>query len=159
MKSGTMATKLKKRYQPLMKKYKLPGFDELDLEFEIGSIESADFLLGEIRKRISDKARDICCLVEEVLQPDTNLASLYESRVFDEQEKHKIFDLYKKLMVANRRAVELYVLNDEKLDAAFIRDFTREWAGIKLYVVGFIRKLRESWEKKTEEGERARYIC
>ncbi len=158
MKPDTITAKLKKHYQPLMKKYKLPGFDELDLDFEIRSLESADFLLGEIRKRIADKARDVCCLVEEVLQPDTNLASLYESRVFDEQEKRRIFELYKKLMVANRKAVELYVLNDEKLDAAFIRDFTHEWAGIKLDIVGFIRKLRESWEKDTEEGESAGYM-
>ena len=153
-----MTIKPKKRYEPLRKKYKLPGFDEIDLEFEISSLESTDFLLGEIRKKISEKVRDVCGLVEEVLQPDTNLASLYESRIFDEHEKLRIFELYKKLMVANRKAAELYIRNDEKLDAAFIRDFSREWTEIKPELVDFVRKLRESWEKDTEEGENAGYM-
>ena len=153
-----MKAKPKKRYESLRKKYKLPSLEELDSEFEISSLESETFLLREIRNKLGEKIRDVCGLVGEVLHPEANLADLYESRVFDEQEKQKLFELYKRLMVADRQTAELSVQNDEKLDAAFIRDFSREWAKMKPELVKFIRRLRESWEKDTEQGEAAGYM-
>lgn len=152
------ASKVKKLYESLRRKYKLPSFDELDAEFEISAIEAETALLREVRKQISEKVGNVSSLVEEVLQPDTNLVSLYESRVFDEDEKKRLFELYKRLMVVDRTLAELMVANDEKLDAAFIKSFTAEWKKLKPELVKFINKLKESWEKETEEGESAGYM-
>lgn len=152
------ASKLKKLYESLRRKYKLPAFDELDAEFEISAIEAETALLREVRKQISEKVGNVNSLVEEVLQPDTNLVNLYESRVFDEDEKKRLFELYKRLMVVDRNLVELMIANDEKLDAAFIKSFHEEWRKIKPELLRFIRKLKESWEKETEEGETAGYM-
>lgn len=152
------ASKIKKLYETLRKKYKLPGFDELDSEFEISAIEAESGLLREIRQQISEKVSDVSSLFQTVLQPDTNLVDLYESRVFDEAEKRRLFELFKKLMVANRTLMELAIENDEKLDAAFIKSFTAEWKKTKPELLKFIKKLRESWEKDTEEGEAAGYM-
>ena len=93
-----------------------------------------------------------------MLHPEANLADLYESRIFDEPEKQRLFELYKRLMVADRQTAELSVKNNEKLDAAFIRDFSQEWTKMKPELVKFIRRLRESWEKDTEQGEAAGYM-
>ena len=153
-----MKAKPKKRYESLRKKYKLPTLEELDSEFEISSLESETFLLREIRNKLGEKIRDVCGLVGEVLHPEANLADLYESRIFDEPEKQRLFELYKRLMVADRQTAELSVQNDEKLDAAFIRDFSQEWTKMKPELVKFIRRLRESWEKDTEQGEAAGYM-
>ena len=153
-----MKAKPKKRYESLRKKYKLPSLEELDSEFEISSLESETFLLREIRNKLGEKIRDVCGLVGEVLHPEANLADLYESRIFDEPEKQRLFELYKRLMVADRQTAELSVQNDEKLDAAFIRDFSQEWTKMKPELVKFIRRLRESWEKDTEQGEAAGYM-
>ena len=153
-----MKAKPKKRYESLRQKYKLPSLEELDSEFEISSLESETFLLREIRNKLGEKIRDVCGLVGEVLHPEANLADLYESRVFDEPEKQRLFELYKRLMVADRQTAELSVKNDEKLDAAFIRDFSQEWTKMKPELVKFIRRLRESWEKDTEQGEAAGYM-
>ena len=152
------ASKVKKLYESLRRKYKLPGFDELDAEFEISAIEAESGLLREVRKQISEKVGNVSLLVEEVLQPDTNLVNLYESRVFDEAEKQKIFELYKRLMVVDRTLVELMIANDERLDAEFIKSFHEEWRKIKPELLRFVRKLRESWGKETEEGEAAGYM-
>ena len=149
---------MKKLYEALRKKYKLPGFDELDSEFEISAIEAESGLLREIRKQVGDKVGNVGALVEEVLHPESNLVDLYESRVFDEAEKQKLFELYKRLMVANRTTAELSIENDEKLDAAFIKSFAQEWKKIKPELLKFIRRLRDCWEKDTEEGEAAGYM-
>ena len=93
-----------------------------------------------------------------MLQPDTNLVDLYESRVFSEEEKSKLFELYKRLMVSDRKAAELSVLNEEKLDAAFLKLFLTEWKTLKPKIAEFTRRLSESWEKETEEGEQAGYM-
>lgn len=153
-----MATGIRKRYDALRKKHKLPGFEELDAEFEISGIEPDGSVLREVRKKIADKIGHVCGTVEQVLHPDTNLADLYESRVLDEQEKKELFEMYKKLMVAERRCVELFISSDEKLDADFIKSFSAEWKTLKPQLVKLIRKLRESWEKETEEGEAASYM-
>lgn len=152
------ASKLKKLYEALRKKHKLPTFDEMDSEFEISAIEAESGLLREIRKHISERVGNINSLVEEVLQPDTNLVNLYESRVFNETEKQGLFELYKKLMVVDRTLAELMIANDEKLDAQFIKSFAAEWKKIKPELLNFIRKLKDSWEKETEEGESAGYM-
>ena len=152
------ASKVRKLYESLRKKYRLPGFDELDAEFEISAIEAESGLLREVRKQISEKVGNVSSLVEEVLQPDTNLVNLYESRVFDEAEKQRLFELYKRLMVVDRTLVELMIANDEKLDAEFIKSFAAEWKKTKPELLRFVRKLKESWEKETEKGEAVGYM-
>lgn len=153
-----MKKTIKRQYETLRRKYKLPSFEELDAEFSISPIDAESFLLAEVRHKITDKLNDVSCLLEEVLHPDTNLVDLYESRVFDEDEKKELFEIYKRLMVADRNAAELSVLNEEKLDADFVKSFIAEWRKLKPELVKFIRKLKESWKKETEEGEAAGYM-
>ena len=153
-----MAKPVKKTYETLRKKYKLPTYEELDSEFEVSEIEDEKFSLREVRKKVVEKLSDTTALVEQTLQPDTNLADLYESRVLDEAEKKRVFEVYKKLMAAIRRSSELALESDEKADAQFIKSFCADWKKIKPEVLEFIRKLRESWEKDTDEGESAGYM-
>lgn len=153
-----MLTKFKRLYEPLRKKHKLPSFEELDHNFEISAMDQEFFSLREIRKKLAERVDDVAGMVERMLQPDTNLSDLCESRVLDETEKKELFALYKTLMVASRRLSELLLLNDEKLDAEFIKSFFAEWKKIKPQLLGFIKKLRESWEKETEESENAPYM-
>ena len=152
------ANKVKKLYEVLRKKYKLPSFDELDAEFEISAIEAERGLLREMRHMIGEKIGSVSAIVAEVLHPDTNLVDLYESRVFDEAEKQKLFELYKRLMVADRTLARLSIANDEKLDADFVNSFTAEWKKLKPELVKFINRLRDSWEKETDDGEAAGYM-
>ncbi len=153
-----MAPGIKTLYAHLRKKHKLPGFDELDAHFEISATDPELFSVREIRKKIAETVCDVSGIIERALQPDTNLPDLYESRVFDEGEKKELFALYKQIMVAERRMSELLIINDEKMDAGFIREFLPKWKKLKLQILPFVKKLRESWEKETEESETAHYM-
>lgn len=150
--------KIKRKYEALRKKHKLPKFEELDFDFEISKIEPGAFLLREIRRKVAEKVQDAGCIIEEALQPDTNLASLYESRVLDEAEKKQIFELYKKLMATNRLTLELSIKNNDKEDAEFITAFHSEWKKLAPELLRFLKKLKESWEKESEEDEKLRYM-
>ncbi len=153
-----MEKSLKKKYELLRKKHRLPSFDELDSEFEIGKIDDGTFLLRELRRKVADKIGEAGAIVEEVLQPDANLAGLYESRVFDEAEKKALFEIFKKLMTYNRMAMELSIKNSEKEDAEFIKSIHTEWKALSPQLLKFIRQLRESWGKESEEAEKLRYM-
>ena len=46
---------IKKQYQELAKKHKLPDFDRLNMEFEIENIDETGFLLRSILSKIGEK--------------------------------------------------------------------------------------------------------
>ncbi|MBI2144890.1 hypothetical protein HYU18_01055 [Candidatus Woesearchaeota archaeon] len=152
------AKSAKKKYDLLMKKHKLPQLEELDACFELGNLEEEGNHLREIRRRIAEKLHDAISIAEQVLQPDTNLSELYESRVLDEEEKKRLFELYKKLMAAARKAAELSIVSNASQDAEFIKSIYPEWKSIAPELARFIRKLRAAWETDSEEGERAAYL-
>ncbi len=153
-----MGKAIKKQYELLRKKRGLPAFAELDSEFEISSIESEGFLLREIRRKIIDKVHEVSAMAEEAMHPDTNLADMYESRVFNESEKQRLFELYKRLMAASRQSSELAIESSDRLEASFINAFYLEWKSIKPELLKFARKLREAWQKETDEAEKAGYM-
>jgi hypothetical protein len=142
-------TDIKKSYLVLKKKYGLPEFDAINAEFEIGAIEDDDFLLGSIRKQIYDRTDAFAKFLGQLLQPDTNLVELYECKVFDEDEKEKIFDIYRKLMVLHRYSVEVYLLQEEKEYAQFIKTAFKQWIELKKDLLKIVVKIKESW--KTED--------
>jgi hypothetical protein len=149
---------LKDKYGLLQKKFGLPAFEQLDKEFEIACIESEDFPLREIRKKIGEKTKSGRTMLEEVLQPEANLAGIYESRAFSEAEKNKLFELYKKVMSWERKGVELAMRNDEAQDIAFIKTFFSEWPQLKEKLAAAALKLRDYWENEKEEHEKLGYF-
>src|SRR3989344_4645542 len=102
-----MTQEIQQEYEKLMKKYKLPKFDDIDALFEISTIENARFLLRGIIGKILEKINFYTQFLEQFLQPDTSsLSSMHEIRFFPEEEKQKIYSLYKRLMKLDREAVE-----------------------------------------------------
>lgn len=149
---------IKKEYSKLQKKYKLPNFEELDKNFEVSSIENAKLLHVNIRKKIAEKIQGFCEVLEGLLHPNTDLTSIYEDKFFSDKEKGKMFDLYKKLMVLARSALELSIEADEKEDAEFIKNINQEWKSIKEEFYKVANKLKESWEKETEAESKLEYL-
>jgi hypothetical protein len=153
-----MPEEAKKKYDALMREYSLPDFEELDREFDIGKLETESFALKEVRRKIAEKIEFFCKLLEEVLQPDTNISNLYESKYFNDNEKKEVFDAYKKVMRLHRETAELAIKNDEGEDAGFIKKIFVEMPALKNELLPIVVKLKQSWEKETEEGEKLRYL-
>ena len=149
---------LEKDYEILRKKYALPMFEELDIEFEIHCIEDGKFLIKDIRQKIIEKIDEFCIMVEDILQPDTKVSNLYESRVFTEADKEKIFKIFRKLMRIKRRAMQLMILNNEKEDAEFIKKTFSEWQELKEQLNPVVKKLIEAWETETDIKEQLSYL-
>ena len=153
-----MEKSFRERYEQQAKKFKLPSFDDLEKEFNISEIENPKNMIRDIREKIGEKIHNCCELLDQMLQPDTNLSSLYESRVFSEEHKIEIFEMYKKLMRLKRKANFLYVQNDEKADAEFISDCLNEWVQVKPGLSGILKKMEESWKINIESAEKLGYL-
>lgn len=149
---------LEKDYELLRKKHALPKFEELDAEFDIHCIEDGKLLIKDIREKIAEKSDNFCMIIEEVLQPDTKISNLYESRVFSDSDKEKIFRLFKRLMMIKRKAAFLMLKNSDKEDAEFIRESFKEWHELKEQLSPMFEKLVEAWETETDIKEELSYF-
>ena len=94
-----------------------------------------------------------------MLQPSADsLIDMHECRFFDDKDKGKIIDIYKKLMIISRTALEAELARDDKLDADAIISFFKEWPAIKKDALSFMKKMKSCWEKETEIEEKLEYF-
>ena len=150
---------IEKQYSELKKKYKLPGFKEIDWELELSDLEQTNFLIRAIMRRIAEKLEFYSTMLEEVLQPDaSNIYAMHENRFFDEDEKKQMYDIYRKLMTFSRKSVELSMKSNPEEEAEFINEFYDEWQGIKKELVRYIRKMKDSWQFDTDIKEDVGYL-
>ena len=148
---------VKKDYEVLKKKYNLPDFEVLDKEFEISTIEKPDFLLRNIKKKISEKLELAAELLTKLIQPETtSIADLYEYRCFSEKEKKKIFELYSKVLYLHRKLLETDLILDDTEDANIIMHAAKEWPELRKQLIPFVKSLEACWEKTPESEHVAR---
>ncbi len=149
---------IKDRYIKLQKSFNLPSFDELNSLFEISCIDEDEFLLRAIRRRIVERGLSIAKFLGEVLQPEPQLANMIDSDALDDKEKKKLFEIYKKLMVFERRSIVLNISPDDKKEAEFISSHLAYWKGIQRNLIVYIEKIMKSWEIDKESGEKLGYM-
>ena len=150
---------IKKQYQELAKKHKLPDFDRLNMEFEIENIDETGFLLRSILSKIGEKVEFFLGTLGEMLHPDSsNIYSIQEYRFFDESERKRLFDIYRMLMSWSRNSIEVSLMCDEKEEAKLINALLDEWKTLKPELIRYFRKMKESWKVDTESKEDVGYL-
>ena len=150
---------MKEHYDKLKKRYKLPDYEKLDFDFEISTIENPQvFLLRNIRRKMMEKVEYFTKFLEDLLQAEPSLPTLYECRFFSDAEKIKIFDLYKNLMRINREATMLAIDDGEQEDADFIRKTSEEWPSIRENLRKIAAKARQGWIKEPASKEDLGYL-
>lgn len=148
-----------KQYNELEKKHNLPKFREMDSEFEISDLEETNFLLRTIIRKIAERMDFYTTMLEEILQPDTsNLYAMHETRFFSDDEKNRMYDLYRRLMDCNRQSIEVSLGGNENEEADFIKKIFNEWKGIKAELIMFVGKMRASWKTEADIKEDVGYL-
>ena len=143
---------IKKEYKKLEKKYKLPNFEKLDKEFEISTLETDEFLIRNIRRRINNKLTFFTQIFDSVLFPNPNsLISIHESKSFLEEEKNKMMKFYNKLMILERTSILFDVDPDDKKEAQYINKLFKEWSGIKEKTNKLVEKMKSSWKDEDKK--------
>ncbi len=141
-----------------MKKFRLP-IDVLDEEFEISTLDLENpFFLREIRRRIVEKLDDFSKVVQAILEPDTTLNDLHESRHFSLEEKDELVKLYKMLMIIKKDAMFLEIDSTDKKEADFIKHVLKAYPAIKARMTLLVEKTREAWTKEEEVKKDLGYL-
>lgn len=154
-----MINEIETEYNKLSKKYKLPKFKEIDEEFEISSLETPNFLVRNALRKTAEKLEFYIDVIGNLVHPDaSSLSSMYEIRFFSDDEKDNMYNLFKKLMEANRNILELVLENNEKKQADFLKKFSIEWLDMKKELVFYIAKMKESWKKQSTIEEDVAYF-
>jgi hypothetical protein len=124
---------LKKAYEILAKKHGLPGFRELNENFEIDKIEKeTDCLLRIVRKVMMEKIINSLNFLEMLLNP-VNTPRLYANYARsmssdDRKEIDKIYDALGKLSIAS---LDLEIDYSEKKEAETINNICKVWNSAK----------------------------
>ncbi len=133
MTDGNLA-RLKKEYSLFEKKYQLPKFSELNIEFEIEKLQEheTDLLLREIRRAIGDKTVAFLKFFEVFLNPQAApLFLLSAIKSLNAHDKIKIEKIYKRIVLIEVQAIALDIEYEEKKEAEFIKNTYKNWKDMK----------------------------
>jgi len=156
-KTGIGLENLKKEYEKLEKKQKLPSFKEMNEDFYIEKIaeNETDMLIREVRRMVGDRLANYMRLIENLLNP-VNVPMFVFSilKMIGPEEKKKLSEIYKKLVQNEIKFVERDLEFDEAKEAEFIRNSCNLWQGIKKELAGIFEKVEKNQGSKAEENNK-----
>jgi hypothetical protein len=150
--------KIQKKYAEHIVKFSLPSYCEIDSDFEIFDIDDEKYMLREIRKRIHEKIEDYVKIIEPFLQPEAFIKDMHECKILNDEEKKKIYALYKRLMFFGRYSIEISINENDEKSALFINEVFKEWDNIKKKILFLVVKMKESWLNETDDEEKVGYM-
>jgi hypothetical protein len=146
-------------YDDLMKKYGLPGHDELNSEFDIEEINAeSKLILHKIRDKVHDKMDYYAAILESIVQPDTILRDIYEGKHISDSTRENAYILYKSILALARQADLARLDSSEEAQANFIKSSNEEWKALKPELMKHVQKLSNLWKKETDIKEDLSYF-
>ena len=144
----------KETYDIIAKQHDLPSFEDMEREFEISLCEEGVFPLKDLIKTVQDMIDSQIKHLEELMQPDANLSTMFELENLSDADKKKTYDLFKRLMFLLREMQELHLRNEEAPQATFLKNVFPEWKSIKQELLTLLEKQKNYWRmlKKVEQG-------
>ncbi len=154
-----MEKNIREEYLLLTAKHNLPDFKKIDNEFEISSIESTTFLLRRVRRRMNDKLVFFCRIIEGILYPNSpSVTNMQEIKFFTEQDKDNMIVTYKKMMMYERRGLELDIRPNDKEEVLLIKELFNEWPEFSRKMIHVAAILRQGWAEKVIIGKGEAYF-
>ncbi len=145
--------KLKETYSFFRKKYSLPSFDDLNVDFHIERIsdEETDFLIREIRRYIGDKVASYTKLIESLLHPVNSSIFIFSIiKTLGENEKKDLREIYNKLAKSQIKIIKLDTKYSEESEADFIKTFYDTWKEIKNKIYDLFSLVENNFDNDVE---------
>ena len=136
---------LKKKYEQLAKKHKLPSFDELNSDFEIDKLDrESNNLLRAIRKLIMEKIVNSMSFLEMLVNP-INAPRMYVPYIatMEVGDKKIIDEIYSSLAGLSVLSLELEINSEEKDEAVLINSVLGKWKELKPKFSQILKNIKE----------------
>lgn len=143
--------KLKRKYERIRKRYKLPDFKELNNDFQIEKIceYETDCLAREIRKFMADKFSNYLRFIEAVLHPINAPIFIFSViKAISQEEKRKFEEIYKKLAENEIKLIEVDIDSSEEKETKFIKESYKMWQEIKKDLLEITKMIKKNWDSK-----------
>ena len=150
--------KLKKDYQKIQTKYKLPDFKKLNEDFNIEKISETEteYLIREIRRFMGEKFSNYLRFSEVVLNPvNVPMFILSIVKTIKPEDRKKITEVYKKLSRIEVTLIELEIEFSDKKEADFIKESFKNWQEIKKDLLEFTESVKRSWDNESEKNSKS----
>ena len=139
---------IKQEYEKLRKKYNLPNFQSLDIEFEIGTLklDECGILIKAILRHINSKIGTFIGYLEPIVTPEQSMHSMVVVSSLEDKDKEEIFKFYKELSAIYHKSFYKELENEDSI-ASFIKAIWKKWPDFKRREINFLKKIAETWEK------------
>ncbi len=151
-------TETLKAYAALQKKYDLPSYEELDRYFDLDSLDDKKNILRAVLHKIVGTLEVYGEVLSSLIQPDTSISVLYESKLFEEHEHAHISQLYKRIMSLHRGAYRVLVLYDDKAASEYIRSTFPVWKEVATSLHVILTQLEVGWQKDEPAADTLGYM-
>ena len=132
------------------KKYDLPSFEALNDELDLSGFEDAKNPLRFIVKRIGERLEFFADLLGNLVQPDSDPASMYECNAFSDEDREKLPRMFKHVMYLHREYLERELNYNEAEYAKFILQFCEEWNIVKKELSKILSIMKASWKRENK---------
>jgi len=138
---------------------KLNGLSKTDMKNFIDVVAKyydlpiENLTVGVILHKMSEVLEVYLKTIQQVLQPE-EFHSLHECAAFDEAEKSKLFDLYRRIIIAHREILRSMILNDAKDSLLTVQLIHSEILGVKPMMIDIVKKMQHSWKSYNTDSIR-----
>lgn len=153
-----MNSKNFQHYRKMQDKFKLPQLNELKETFKF-DVQENEKIFDQIRNEISERLFNFTeKIIEPVIAGADSYSCIFEQEMVTENERQKLFDIYKKIQVLKWENNLLMIQPDEKKAAAWVKKTWELWNGeIESELSRICRKLSNSWENLRFKSEHQAY--
>lgn len=147
---------LKKDFEKLQKKYQLPGFLDLNKDFEVEKIDGkeTELLSREVRRAMVEKNLAYLRFVESFLNPSAApffCLALFKS--VSAEDRKLMEEIYFKLAKYELESVMLDNIYNEEKDAEFIKKLHKDWQDVKIKFDRIMNSLVKGLDKKLDKKD------
>lgn len=151
--------KLKEDYESFKIKYSLPDFKELEEEFDIEKAaekgRESKLILRDIRRSINDKISAYLHLFETFMNPSAGPIFIFSMiKNIVEDDKKIIKEVYQKLAKIQILVLKLDTVYNEKAEADFIIQTSKQWNEIKKQIMKLLEKLDQDFDISPSSSSR-----
>lgn len=127
--------------------YNLPAQEILAKE--LGELdEDEKDVLGELIDRLQSKTKKYTLFFEELLYPDSNIISMQESSMFSNEEREKLYSLFREVTLYQRKVLLINLSTENKEKADYFNEFYSFWQEKKDEVKRYVSQALEVWSTK-----------
>ncbi len=120
-------------------------------EFELLAISESDEdagLMRAVAKKARDRVDTYAKLLEDLIQPDSSLATMNECGFFSDEEMERIIKGYRKLMAIVRQFAVADLAGTAKAYEAFVKDALPAWKEQQSLLQLVTKRLHDGWTKE-----------